>query len=239
MSSDLKEPLIQARGLARRYNVGKVIVTALAEVDVAFSAGEFIALVGPSGSGKSTLLNIIGGLDRPSGGELRVGELALDKADDQQLARYRRDRVGFIFQSFNLLPSFSAAENVESPMILAERPKAERRARAKELLDSVGLSHRTVHRPNELSGGEKQRVAIARALANRPALLLADEPTGNLDSKNGAAILELMCNLVKGGGLTIIMATHDVEVASRADRVIHLRDGKVQQIEAGRKAVAS
>src|SRR5579863_4389107 len=126
MSSDLKEPLIQARGLARRYNVGKVIVTALAEVDVAFSAGEFIALVGPSGSGKSTLLNIIGGLDRPSGGELRVGELALDKADDQQLARYRRDRVGFIFQSFNLLPSFSAAENVESPMILAERPKAER-----------------------------------------------------------------------------------------------------------------
>ncbi len=238
MASEAQDPLIQTRGLTRRYQVSKVVVTALAEVDLSFAKGEFVALVGPSGSGKSTLLNIIGGLDRPSAGELRVGELALDKADEQQLTYYRRDRVGFIFQSFNLLPTFTAAENVETPMVLAELPQADRRARAKELLESVGLSHRTTHRPNEMSGGEKQRVAIARALANRPTLLLADEPTGNLDTKNGAAILDLLCQLIKGG-LTIIMATHDAEVASRANRVIHLRDGRVQQIEAGRNAEAA
>ena len=235
----MDEALILSRGLTRRYNVGKMPVAALTEVDLAVPRGEFTALVGPSGSGKSTLLNLIGGLDHASGGEIRVDGLTLGTATEEQLARYRRERVGFIFQSFNLLPMFSAAENVEQPMVLAEVPQSERRARAASLLESVGLAQRSAHKPNEMSGGEKQRVAIARALANRPALLLADEPTGNLDSKTGASILDLLCSLVAKNGLTLIMVTHDLEVASRADRIIHLRDGRIQNIETRRKAEAA
>ena len=227
----MSDPLISMRGLTRQYQAGKSVVAALAEVDLTVPRGEFTALVGPSGSGKSTLLNLIGGLDHPSGGEILVDGLSLGTAGEQQLVRYRRERVGFIFQSFNLLPTFSAAENVESPMVLAEVPRSERRARAVELLESVGLAQRVSHRPNELSGGEKQRVAIARALANRPSLLLADEPTGNLDTKTGAAVLDLLCGLVRKNGVTLIMVTHDLEVASRADRTIHLRDGRIQRIE--------
>jgi putative ABC transport system ATP-binding protein len=172
----------------------------------------------------------MGGLDRPSGGEIHVDGLSLGAATEQQLVRYRRERVGFIFQSFNLLPTFSAVENVESPMMLAEIPRRERRERAVNLLESVGLAQRILHKPNELSGGEKQRVAIARALANRPVLLLADEPTGNLDSKTGEAVLDLLRNLLKLQGLTMIMVTHDPDIAARADRIIHLRDGSIQHI---------
>jgi len=234
----MDDPLIHSRGLRRHYNVGKAVVAALCEVELAVPRGEFAALVGPSGSGKSTLLNLIGGLDRPSAGEVRVDGLSLGTASEQQLVRYRRERVGFIFQSFNLLPTFSAAENVESPMMLAEIPKRERRDRAARLLESVGLAQRILHKPNELSGGEKQRVAIARALANRPLLLLADEPTGNLDSKTGAAVLDLLCQLHKAQGLTMIMVTHDPEIAARADRIIHLLDGSIQKIETVRKAGA-
>jgi len=232
------DALIISRGLARRYNVGKTVVAALSGIDLAIPRGEVAALVGPSGSGKSTLLNLIGGLDRPSGGEICVDGLSLGSATEPQLVRHRRARVGFIFQSFNLLPTLTALENVESPMVLAEVSRSERRARAAGLLESVGLAQRISHKPNELSGGEKQRVAIARALANRPSLLLADEPTGNLDSKTGAAVLDLLCNLVRQNGLTLVMVTHDPEVASRADRIFHLRDGSVQHVDTRRKPEA-
>ena len=235
----MDEALIFSRGLTRRYHVGKTPVAALSEVDLAIPRGGFTALVGPSGSGKSTLLNLIGGLDRPSGGEIRVDGLSLGAATEDQLVRHRRERIGFIFQSLNLLPTFTAVENVESPMVLAEIPRNERRARATELLESVGLAQRVLHRPNELSGGEKQRVAIARALANRPSLLLADEPTGNLDSKTGATILDLLCGLIQKNGLTLIMVTHDLEVAARADRIMHLRDGIIQRVETRRKPEAA
>ena len=231
----MNDALIHASKLTRRYNVGKVVVAALVEIEFMVPAGDFTALVGPSGSGKSTLLNLIGGLDRPSGGDIRVGGLALGTASEQELVRYRRERVGFIFQSFNLLPTLSAVENIEAPLMLAGFPQRARRARAAALLESVGLAPRMLHRPNELSGGEKQRVAIARALANRPALLLADEPTGNLDSKTGGAVLDLLCGLLKAQGLTMIMVTHDPEVAARANRIVHLRDGTIQQIETARR----
>ena len=227
----MQDPVIQLWGVARHYQVGKTAVAALAGVDLGIARGEFTALVGPSGSGKSTLLNLIGGLDRPSAGGIRVDGLDLDKAGEQQLVKHRRERIGFIFQSFNLLPTLTAVENVESPMVLAEVPRSERRARATTLLESVGLGQRMSHHPNEMSGGEKQRVAIARALANKPSLLLADEPTGNLDTKTGATILDLLCGLVRKSGLTLVMVTHDLEVASRADRIVHLRDGSIQQIE--------
>jgi putative ABC transport system ATP-binding protein len=217
--------------LTRRYHVGKTVVPALSDVTLEILASEFTALVGPSGSGKSTLLNLIGGLDRPDAGQIHVNDLPLDRAAEAELVRYRREHVGFIFQSFNLLPTLTAVENVEAPLTLAEVPRSERRSRAIGLLESVGLAHRAGHRPGELSGGEKQRVAIARALANRPLLLLADEPTGNLDSKTGAVVLDLLHTLVRSQGLTLIMVTHDAEVASRADCVIHLRDGLVRHID--------
>ena len=231
----MNDALIHASKLTRRYNVGKAVVAALSEVELTVPQGEFTALVGPSGSGKSTLLNLIGGLDHPSSGEIRVNGLSLGAASESELVRYRRERVGFIFQSFNLLPTYSALENVEAPLMLAEMPQRSRRERAAALLESVGLGPRMAHKPNELSGGEKQRVAIARALANKPLLLLADEPTGNLDTKTGAAVLELLCGLLKSQGVTMVMVTHDLEVAARADRIVHLRDGNIQSIETTRR----
>jgi putative ABC transport system ATP-binding protein len=227
-------PFIRLRNLSRNYTAGQTVIPALCSVDLEISQGEFIALVGPSGSGKSTLLNLMGGLDRPSAGELYVNDLSLGNAEEQKLVRYRRDQIGFIFQSFNLMPSYCAVENVETPMSLAETPRSERRARAMKLLESVGLGQRALHRPNAMSGGEKQRVAIARALANNPPLLLADEPTGNLDSKTGASILDLLRNLLKSNQLTLVLVTHDLEIASHADRIVHLRDGRIQQIETKR-----
>ena len=227
-----QQPLIRARGLTRRYSVGKQEVRALDGVDLDVARGEFVALVGPSGSGKSTLLNLIGGLDRPSGGEIHVADLELGKASDNQLVRYRRERIGFIFQSFNLLAMRSAVENVETPLMLAEVKPKERRQRALQLLESVGLAPRADHKPNELSGGEMQRVAVARSLANRPLLLLADEPTGNLDSKTGKGILDLLRETVASQGVTLVLVTHDMQVAAYADRIVHMLDGRVQRIEA-------
>lgn len=235
----MNNTLIQASKLTRSYHVGKAVVIALSNVELTVPSGEFTALVGPSGSGKSTLLNLIGGLDRPSSGEILVNGLSLGAAPDQELVRYRRERVGFIFQSFNLLPTLTALENVEAPLMLAEMPPRARRERATALLESVGLAQRMRHKPNELSGGEKQRVAIARSLANRPLLLLADEPTGNLDSKTGHSVLDLLCGLLAAQGLTMILVTHDPEVAARANRIIHLRDGSIQQIETTRLAETS
>ncbi len=228
------ELLIQARALARRYKVGGQEVRALDGVDLDVSWGEMVALVGPSGSGKSTLLNLLGGLDRPSAGTVSVADLELGKATDAQLVRYRRERVGFIFQSFNLLPMRSAVENVETPLVLASAKPKERRQRALELLGSVGLAARANHRPGELSGGEMQRVAVARALANRPLLLLADEPTGNLDSQTGQGILDLLRQAVRAQGVTLVLVTHDPRVASHADRVIHMLDGRIERIEESR-----
>jgi len=225
------EVLVSASRLSRHYTASGVVVPALDSVEFTIFRREFVALVGPSGSGKSTMLNLIGALDRPTEGELLVDGLSLEEATEAQCVQHRRERVGFIFQSFHLLPGLTAAENVETPLTLAEVPRPERRRRALELLESVGLAHRAGHRANELSGGEKQRVAIARALANRPTLLLADEPTGSLDTKNGAMILDLLCSLVSSKNLTVIMVTHDLELAARAHRVIHLRDGRVQRIE--------
>ncbi len=225
------ESLIRARGLARRYLVGKQEVRALDGVDLDVARGEFVALVGPSGSGKSTLLNLIGGLDRPSSGEIHVGDLELGAASDKQLVTYRREQIGFIFQSFNLLPVRSAVENVETPLMLAgTRPKA-RRERALELLGLVGLAARANHKPGEMSGGEMQRVAVARSLANRPLLILADEPTGNLDSKTGGGILDLLREAVAAQGVTLLVVTHDRHVASYANRIVHMLDGRVQRIE--------
>jgi putative ABC transport system ATP-binding protein len=223
--------LIQARGVGRSYVAGKAAVPALNGVDLEIQKGEFVALVGPSGSGKSTLLNVIGGLDRPTQGTITVEGLSIGAASDTDLTRYRRDRIGFIFQSFNLLPTLTAAQNVELPMMMAEVGKTERTQRAQQLLDTVGLAARAHHKPNEMSGGEKQRVAIARALANNPLLLLADEPTGNLDSQSGAAVLELLCGLVRDKGMTLLMVTHDLQIAARAGRSISLRDGKIQTLE--------
>jgi putative ABC transport system ATP-binding protein len=225
------EPIIRAVGLARRYAMGKSFVDALRGVDLEVQAGEFVSLVGPSGSGKSTLLHLVGGLVRPTNGEIWVNGLELGRSSDKQLVVYRRDTLGFIFQSFNLMPVRTAAENVEVPLMLASVPPRVRRERALALLDQLGLRERAGHRPSELSGGEQQRVAIARALANRPRLILADEPTGNLDSRTGAELMGMLQALVRDEGLTLLLVTHDMSVARYADRIVHLRDGQVQRIE--------
>ncbi len=223
--------LISTNALARSYAMGKTSVAALRGVDLTVQPGEFVALVGPSGSGKSTLLHLIGGLVRPSAGEVWVHGLELGRSSDAELVAYRRDTLGFIFQSFNLLPIKSAWENVAVPLMLAGVSLATRKARALTLLEQLGLAARAEHRPSELSGGEQQRVAIARALANRPRLLLADEPTGNLDSHTGKEIMNLLQRLVRDEGLTMLLVTHDMGVASFADRIVHLRDGMVERIE--------
>jgi putative ABC transport system ATP-binding protein len=194
--------------------------------------------VGPSGSGKSTLLNLLGSLDRPTQGTVQVADLELGGASDAQLVRYRRERVGFIFQSFNLLVMRTAVENVETPLMLAQVKPKERRQRALQLLESVGLGARANHRPSELSGGEMQRVAVARSLANQPLLLLADEPTGNLDSHTGQGILDLLRETIRAHGVTLVLVTHDMRVASYADRIIHMLDGQIERIEARTSAPA-
>ncbi len=223
--------LIRTVNLQRQYQMGKTVVNALAGVDLQIRRGEFVALVGPSGSGKSTLLNLIGGLDRPTKGEIWIDDLELGRASDKKLVSFRRDRVGFIFQSFNLLPTNRAWENVALPLMLAGTGRAERQSRAELLLEQVGLGDRADHRPAELSGGQQQRVAIARALANKPVLILADEPTGNLDSHTGREVLTLLQNLVRNENVTLLMVTHDATAASFADRIVHMRDGELDRIE--------
>jgi ABC-type lipoprotein export system ATPase subunit len=217
------EPLVQVQALTRRYVMGESVVTALDGLDLSFEKGEFAAVVGRSGSGKSTLLHLIGGLDRPTSGEIRVEGRRLAELTNDELAAYRRTGVGFVFQFFNLVPTLTALQNVELPMTLAGVAPAERRRRAQALLDRVGLSARTGHRPRELSGGEQQRVSVARALVNDPPLLLADEPTGNLDSKTAADILGLLKSL----GKTVLMVTHDRSLAEGfATRTVEMSDGR-------------
>jgi putative ABC transport system ATP-binding protein len=209
--------------------MGDAFVDALRGVDLTVARGEFVALVGPSGSGKSTVLNLVGGLDQPTSGQVWINGTELSASDERTLTQHRRRHVGFVFQSFNLLPRLTAEENVALPLMFSDVSEKERRARARALLERVGLEHRLEHRPTQLSGGEQQRVAIARALVGEPALLLADEPTGNLDTTTGAEIMALLKKLNQEGGLTLLVVTHDAEVAAFADRVVELRDGRVEK----------
>ncbi|HEM61753.1 MAG TPA: ABC transporter ATP-binding protein [Chloroflexi bacterium] len=208
--------------------MGNTFVDALRGVDLTIGRGEFVALVGPSGSGKSTVLNLIGGLDRPTSGEVWIDGVELSASDERTLTRHRRQHVGFVFQTFNLLPRLTANENVALPLMFSGVPRGERLDRAKQLLERVGLAERLNHRPGQLSGGEQQRVAIARALVSRPALLLADEPTGNLDTTTGTGIMALLKELNEESDLTLLVVTHDPEVAAFADRIVALRDGRVE-----------
>ncbi|MEZ5996827.1 MAG: ABC transporter ATP-binding protein [Hyphomonadaceae bacterium] len=218
--------LIAAAGLAKLYRMGDEIVRALDGVSFEIARGDYCAIVGPSGSGKSTLMNILGGLDTPTEGRIVIDGADIGEMDDDALASFRNRTVGFVFQSFNLLPRLTALENVELPMIYAGAAPGERRARASELLARVGLSERMGHKPTQLSGGQQQRVAIARSLACRPALLLADEPTGALDTNTGVEILNLFGQLNREGA-TVVLVTHDHEVAAATRRTIEMRDGHI------------
>ena len=218
-------PIVRATDLHRRYGEGDTAVNALDGVTVSFERGNFTAIMGPSGSGKSTLMHILAGLDRPTGGTVEVDGTELSTLDDAELTNLRRDKLGFIFQFFNLLPVLSAEENILLPLSIAGRKPD--REWIDRLVDVVGLGDRLTHRPSELSGGQQQRVAIARALASRPAVVFADEPTGNLDSKSAAEVLGLLRRAVDEFGQTVIMVTHDATAAAVADRVVVLRDGGV------------
>jgi ABC-type lipoprotein export system ATPase subunit len=221
-------PALEVRKLSKHYGSAAAIVIALRDVSLSVAAAERVALLGKSGSGKSTLLNLVGGLDRPTKGSISVAGNELSMLSGNELARFRLTSVGMIFQAYNLIHSRTAFENVELPMILAGRPPAERRAAARQALEAVGLGPRVHHRPSELSGGELQRVAIARALVNRPPLLLADEPTGNLDSATAGEIMKLLLDHLDRHGTTMILVTHDEELARQsASRIIRMRDGQV------------
>lgn len=220
--------VIKTSGLHKTYETTAVPVHALQGVDLEIMRGEFTAIVGPSGSGKSTLLNIIGGLDKPSRGQAWVDGVELSELSNNALIDFRKNKIGFVFQSFNLLPRASALHNVELPLIYAGVSSKERRRRAEEKLRLVGLGDRMGHKPPELSGGQRQRVAIARALVNEPALLLADEPTGNLDSETGEEIMQALDRL-NGEGQTIVLVTHEHDIAQHAKRQVHLKDGQIER----------
>ncbi|MCD5416974.1 ABC transporter ATP-binding protein [Candidatus Bipolaricaulota bacterium] len=219
--------LIKLREITKDYQLGKTWVHALRGIDLTIDTSEIIAVMGPSGSGKSTLLHIVGCLDIPSAGTAQIEDIATESLNERQLVRLRGEKIGFVFQTFNLVATLSAQANVELPMIFQRVSRSRRAQRAAELLAKVGLSDRAKHRPNELSGGERQRVSLARALANDPDIILADEPTGNLDSESGNTVMELLKRLKDEEGKTVIVVTHDPEVAAFAERVITLRDGLI------------
>jgi putative ABC transport system ATP-binding protein len=222
----MTEIVIESKALVKTYRMGKILVEALRGVSLNIQRGEVIAIMGPSGSGKSTLMNLLGCLDRPTSGEYILDGETVSRLSDNKLAAIRNRKVGFIFQSFDLLPRVSALENVELP--LRYSGGNHHRQRAKQALEAVGLSDRVKHRPSELSGGEQQRVAIARALVLNPAIVMADEPTGNLDSKSGREILDLLLSLNKERAMTVIIVTHDLSIASQTQRIIRLRDGLLE-----------
>jgi len=225
------KPLIELKEVYKTYQMGKTQVNALININLQIYPRELIAILGPSGSGKSTLMHIIGSLDRTSKGKVIINNRDVSTLNDSELAILRGKTIGFVFQNFNLIPNLSAIENVELPMIFQKVPKNQREKRAKELLNKVGLSHRINHLPNEMSGGERQRVAIARALANNPDIILADEPTGNLDSKTGEEIIKLLVDLSKNEKKTLIVVTHDEELAKKMQRKIRIKDGKIIEEE--------
>jgi putative ABC transport system ATP-binding protein len=224
-------PRIELRGLTKRLPSGGRELTILDRIDLAVNPGEFVAIVGPSGSGKSTLLGLMAGLDRPSEGQVLVEGKPIQDLSEDALALLRREAIGFVFQSFQLLDNLTARENILLPLELRDDPGAEKRA--DDLLEQVGLAARGHHYPAQLSGGEQQRVALARAFAPRPRILLADEPTGNLDTATGAVVLDLLSRLRSGGGATLVLVTHDPSVAALADRSVHLRDGRIEREETG------
>jgi len=220
--------VVEANTLTKSYQMGEIEVRALRGLSMRIERGEVVSIMGPSGSGKSTLMNILGCLDRPSTGDYFLDKENVAQMNENQLATIRNKKVGFIFQSFNLLPRSSAMSNVELPLRYASMNAAHRHKIAQDALESVGLAHRLHHRPNELSGGQQQRVAIARAIVNNPSIIMADEPTGNLDSKSGDEIMDLLIDLNKDRGTTLIIVTHDPEIAKLTERVIYIRDGKVE-----------
>ena len=219
--------MIKLENISKEYRMGEEIIHAVSGVSMEIREGEFVALVGPSGSGKSTMMHLIGGLDTPTSGRVIVDGQDLSRAGDKELSRYRNRKVGFVFQTFNLHPTYNAIENVALPLVFSKTPRKNRIKVAKEALDIVGLSDRYSHRPNQLSGGERQRVSIARALVTQPKIILADEPTGNLDSKNGRLVMESLSLLNEAKGITLIIVTHDMEIAAVAGRIIKMKDGKI------------
>jgi putative ABC transport system ATP-binding protein len=222
----MNNKIIELKDIKKVYQMDEVEVKALNNVDLKINKNEFVAIMGPSGSGKSTLLHMIGCLDRPSSGKIFINGVDISKLNDSELARLRGKEIGFVFQVFNLYPTLTALENVELPMMIVEKNKKERKERALELLKTVGLEERAEHLPSELSGGERQRVAIARALANDPNIILADEPTGNLDSKSGYEVMKIFTNLKKSGK-TLIIVTHDQYIASHAKNIVKIKDGEI------------
>lgn len=242
----MSEPVLETEGMpktvdvilrtehaSKTFDMGKRKVQALSDLNLQVNKGEFVAIMGPSGSGKTTLLNVLGCLDKPTGGKVILDGVDVAKLPEKELYKIRRNKIGFIFQTFNLLPYLSAVENVELPMENTKKSKSERRKKAQELLTLVGLSGREEHRPQRLSAGEQQRVAIARALANDPAIILADEPTGNLDTENKYEIVRLLANLNIDRGTTVVMVTHDGQIASHTERMLLLKDGKIAKEKQG------
>jgi putative ABC transport system ATP-binding protein len=229
----MSEAVLRTEKLFKTYEMGKRKIPALNDLNLQVNRGEFVAIMGPSGSGKTTLLNVLGCLDKPTSGKVILDDVDAANLPERELYKIRRDKIGFVFQTFNLLPYLSAAENVELPMENTKKTKSERRKKARELLKLVGLEGREEHRPQRLSAGEQQRVAIARALANDPAIILADEPTGNLDTQNKYEIVRLLANLNIERGTTVIMVTHDSQVASHTERMFLLKDGKILKEKQG------
>lgn len=230
-SHEVQPIIIETQNLEKIYNPTQIPVHALRGVDLRIAKGEFTAIVGPSGSGKSTLLNIIGGLDNPTQGTIRVGGRDITAMSESQLIDFRKEHIGFVFQSYNLIPVLTALENVEFIMLLQKKDKKERQDRAVALLESVGLADKIHKRPNELSGGQQQRVAVARALASKPSFVLADEPTANLDSVSSANLLDIMERLNQEENMTFVFSTHDPRVIERAHRIVHLVDGRIEKDE--------
>ncbi len=231
MNEPHRQPVIKTEHLCRHFGEGETLVKALDDVTLNIERGEFSALIGPSGSGKSTLLNLIGGLDNPTSGSVELAGRRIDQMSGNELSDFRRDHIGFIFQSYNLIPVLTAAENIEYIMLLQGVPHAERRRRVSDILDRVGLAGLGERLPPALSGGQQQRVAVARAMVSEPDIILADEPTANLDSKSGISLLEVMRELNRDQGMTFVFSTHDQKIMERARRLIHLEDGRIVKDE--------